>query len=1235
MGPPRGALQIGESVTNYTSRPVGRRGRGSVKIRIVGDLSFGWVEAAKLWGGDVEAVVHKSDDNHRLISFFDHPRSVGLGVAASMSPHGEDWEGILLGTLTNDYHSFHMAEVLFSKWQPSIAIFAVHSSIPRRHISNSLPKTFASIPKYRHFWQTCSHHEFGGVSLSSWHILHFHRLDEFLERSELMTPPGYLRHLQGALFDTLGGPAKSPSVELFDHDGLSQSLSQIGFVKGKERGSSFRRPLYSSSKLAPDISTLDRDELYFWVDTQSVFTRGRNVVRQVTRPELFAIWDYEGKLESADWDLHISNHILFKRLMSPPGKIIRSFLFKACELLSPVGPRMHKISPTLKLRHVGKTDDIPFSPLEKNVSVRVTAALGDDREVDLSTWALEGETEEVANARQVLRRFVLRYWKWKAHKDAYDWLASRKRGGLLTPFDAPAVEDCLSRVRATTYWTWVRGSRLLFFRYTDEAWLADARDGVPFWQLSKPPEGIMKNHPSPSREVEILQRRKVFKLRFQRNISPGYVSLVMPRFPVPKADDIRVVWDGSANGHNATLYAPGFMNPTFHDVENLVVKWLPLGMSVGDYLDMGSPIIDYTQEGISFTPSVQGDVDVGSMFHNYKVHPRDKHTLGVRVYFTRHDGGAETCIISRYEVLPFGSTPSPFIAGQGQLRVIWMAKGNRHNKSNPFQWERVHLNLPCAIDYDPSLPRVILLRHDNEIASGEAAFVDDIHVVGRGMANANQACKRLKSQMNHFGNQADDAKYRPPTTTPGAWNGSILHTDTPFPRKSTTGKKWTRFRDGLKWIVRVSEESKVIDTAELRRVAGLGVHLTEVYASGRPFLKGMFNAIEAFRADRDLDGWRLSDAEVAAALLEAEDSTRGAAAEGYPLETRITHELIRHVGALLQLFSQDAPLSPPVRPTDKFKLRYMAGDASLEGYGTVTQYPDDTLSGRDGLWDPEFAFGGSNLREAQAQVNHLLEEVRAGKHDGCELWAFTDNAVWSAVWNKGMSSARHLFDLVVSLKLECRDHEVWLHVCHISGNRMIATGIDGWSRGNQDAGVSLGYDIRQFVPLNLGAFELHPALGDWCESWMGSDYSPPLGPEGWFWEGHHPGVHVWSPPPAAALIALKQVALSRHKRPYDVTHVFICQRLLWQEEWRSRFEKEFDIWFIMHPGLYWPHHMFEPLLVGIFFPMSRDRPWLVRLLKEEVVAFGRSMSQMSKTCHIHVGDYLRQLWAQPRNPPKV
>ncbi len=100
--------------------------------------------------------------------------------------------------------------------------------------------------------------------------------------------------------------------------------------------------------------------------------------------------------------------------------------------------------------------------------------------------------------------------------------------------------------------------------------------------------------------------------------------------------------------------------------------------------------------------------------------------------------------------------------------------------------------------------------------------------------------------MNSLGNQADDRKYRLLTVTPGAWNGVLIHTDTPFPMMSTTLKKWTRFKDGLAWILSQSKDVGSVPTVELRRLAGLGVNIMQIYVYVTCYLKGFFNSIEAF-----------------------------------------------------------------------------------------------------------------------------------------------------------------------------------------------------------------------------------------------------------------------------------------------------------------------------------------------------------------------------------------------------
>ncbi len=70
-----------------------------------------------------------------------------------------------------------------------------------------------------------------------------------------------------------------------------------------------------------------------------------------------------------------------------------------------------------------------------------------------------------------------------------------------------------------------------------------------------------------------------------------------------------------------------------------------------------------------------------------------------------------------------------------------------------------------------------------------------------------------------------------------------------------------------------------------------------------------------------------------------------------------------------------------------------------------------------------------------------------------------DNAIWASFCNKGMPSARHSFDPLVNIKMRAYKHNIFLKPLHILGNRMIATGIDGESWGDQDAGTALGFDI--------------------------------------------------------------------------------------------------------------------------------------------------------------------------------
>ena len=324
------------------------------------------------------------------------------------------------------------------------------------------------------------------------------------------------------------------------------------------------------------------------------------------------------------------------RLISPPAKVVRSVLFGLCEMSLPT---MISHQGMDELAGVGLTIDVPVSPLETVAAARVKAAQPDDAEVDVSAWALPDETTEVAAARQVLRRFAVRWWYHYQRKVAEAWLAEEKR----TRADHEAVHDALRRMRAATYFTWPRGSRHLFYKVKDPGWSRDLRDGVAFWRVGHPPTGRMPNARAPSRAAELLAREKVFKLIFNGYLERGHAKLYTPRFLVPKVVengevlDVRCVWDSKVNGFNQTLWSPGFMLPTSRDAEELVVRWLDV--PVGIYLKAGSPQVSYTQPGSHYIKSKQGDIDVGQHFSNFMANERDRPYLGVRHIATNNAPG--------------------------------------------------------------------------------------------------------------------------------------------------------------------------------------------------------------------------------------------------------------------------------------------------------------------------------------------------------------------------------------------------------------------------------------------------------------------------------------------------------------------------------------------------------------------------------------------------------------------
>ena len=78
-------------------------------------------------------------------------------------------------------------------------------------------------------------------------------------------------------------------------------------------------------------------------------------------------------------------------------------------------------------------------------------------------------------------------------------------------------------------------------------------------------------------------------------------------------------------------------------------------------------------------------------------------------------------------------------------------------------------------------------------------------------------------------------------------------------------------------------------------------------------------------------------------------------------------------------------------------------------------------------------------------MEFLEGKAATGMLDGAEVFMFTDNSTTEAAFWKGTSHSKKLCELVLRLKELEMAHGMILHVIHVSGKRMIKSGIDGLS----------------------------------------------------------------------------------------------------------------------------------------------------------------------------------------------
>jgi hypothetical protein len=192
-------------------------------------------------------------------------------------------------------------------------------------------------------------------------------------------------------------------------------------------------------------------------------------------------------------------------------------------------------------------------------------------------------------------------------------------------------------------------------------------------------------------------------------------------------------------------------------------------------------------------------------------------------------------------------------------------------------------------------------------------------------------------------------------------------------------------------------------------------------------------------------------------------------------------------------------------------------------------------------------------------VDALEDEAKRGSLKGADVFLCTNNSTCGTALYKGNSSNLKLFELVLRFQKLEMHQDACFTISHVSGVRMQGQGTDGAWRGQLKEGVAIGEDMLQFIPWNLSSINRTEALVPWLKSWMGEDVEF-LDSVGWFTRGHDQlggsydhlgfwhhtivsGRFVWTPPPVAAEVALKELWKASLKRQHS-THFFVCPRFL-------------------------------------------------------------------------------------------
>ena len=156
---PGPGLQTGERIVKCSRKALGRGGRNGVLVRVVGEHSFAWLEAANLWGAALEAVVRGGDLPKTIREEFDFPKAIAPDLALDLDPSGA-WSGVMFGTI-HDKQDADVAVACFEAWRPSALVCVLPGDLSRSACARLVADRLKA-PGYRLHRRRLDHSRLGG-----------------------------------------------------------------------------------------------------------------------------------------------------------------------------------------------------------------------------------------------------------------------------------------------------------------------------------------------------------------------------------------------------------------------------------------------------------------------------------------------------------------------------------------------------------------------------------------------------------------------------------------------------------------------------------------------------------------------------------------------------------------------------------------------------------------------------------------------------------------------------------------------------------------------------------------------------------------------------------------------------------------------------------------------------------------------------------------------------------------